>query len=147
MYKYRGDERLALPIALWMTEVVKRHYRKHAFSIISFVPAHASRLQERGFNQSELLAKTIGRDLGKPVVPMLEKCFLTATQSKRDRIERLRSLTDSFRLAEGLDPLHYRNKPILLVDDVYTTGSTLRECAKVLRNAGLGSVCSITFAR
>lgn len=147
IYKYRGKESLATPLGLWMAEVVAEQYQNQKFSLITFVPLHEDRLKERGFNQAERLARMIGKQLGLPVWSTLARAKPTSSQSQRRRQERLRALTNVFQLADKKDQAYIKNKQILLIDDVYTTGTTLRECAKPLRQAGAAHVCSVTFAR
>nr|WP_232345517.1 phosphoribosyltransferase family protein [Paenactinomyces guangxiensis] len=89
----------------------------------------------------------MGKRLGLPVVPLLERCKSTSSQSQRSRQERLLALKNVFRLGKEVNRKQIANKTILIVDDVYTTGTTLRECAKPLRQAGVNDVCSVTFAR
>lgn len=147
VYKYRGQERLAIPLGNWMAEVARTHFRSNRFAAITFVPLHISRLQQRGFNQSERLAKEIGKRMSLPVVPLLERTRATPSQSQRGRLERLSALQDAFQLSQKELGSVIANQEILLVDDVYTTGTTLRECAKPLRQAGVTRVCTVTFAR
>jgi competence protein ComFC len=147
IYKYRGKESLARPMGAWMAEVVREHFADQTFSLITFVPMHEERLRERGFNQAELLAIEVGKQLQIPVVPMLKRVRSTAAQSKRSRSERLLALRNIFQIAKKENRDWIENIKILVVDDVYTTGATLRECAKSLRQAGVAHVCSVTFAR
>lgn len=146
LYKYQGKESLALPMGLWMADTVKKQYAEVRFSMITYVPLHPERLKMRGFNQSELLAKVIGKKLKLPVIPLLERRRSTQSQSKRNRRQRLRALENSFHFREeSLDSS--RNQTVLLVDDVYTTGATVRACAKPLRAKGIPQIYAITFAR
>jgi competence protein ComFC len=131
----------------WMAEVAMRHFADQAFSLVTFVPMHQERLKERGFNQAELLAVQVGKRLGIPVVPILERVRPTPSQSKRGRSERLLALRNVFQITKEENEARIKNIKILIVDDVYTTGTTLRECAKSLRQAGVAHVCSVTFAR
>lgn len=145
-FKYRGKESLAVPMGQWMADTARAHYAKENLSLITYVPLHRERLLQRGFNQAEKLAGEVGRRLGLPVRSLLERCRATANQSKRTRKERLLALKGSIILAEGAIK-QVNNRVILIVDDVYTTGTTIRECAKPLRQAGVKKVCSLTFAR
>ena len=97
------------------------------------VPIHRSRRRKRGFNQAEILAEILGKKLGIPVEPeLLKRNRKTVPQKELSPSERLKNLTGAF-LAESLPD---DKKRILLVDDIYTTGSTLEACARVLKNAG-----------
>lgn len=95
------------------------------------VPLHLKRLKERGFNQSGLLAKELARRLGLPVHhDMLVRKKWTEPQTRLNRGERLKNVKGAF---DSPDAGSVRNRRILLIDDVFTTGETLSECARTLR--------------
>jgi ComF family protein len=109
------------------------------------VPLHSRKARERGYNQAELLALTLAEVAGGEtrVSPLLRRLIDTQSQTAFDRRTRLANLKNAFALAPGaaLNPaLHY-----ILVDDVFTTGSTLNSCARALRRAGGVSVDVVTF--
>ena len=109
------------------------------------VPLHPKRLEERGYNQALLLAKTVGRHLSVPVVDeALLRIHPTATQTVRSREARLSAMQGAFRVP---DPEAVKGRAILLVDDVITTGATAMSCARALMNAGAGSVTMLTACR
>jgi competence protein ComFC len=108
------------------------------------VPLHPTRLRERGFNQAEALAETLSKRMRLPVLRCIERRRYTNTQTRFDRVERMENLRNAFALRKNSD---VRGKHLLLLDDVLTTGSTLHECALVLRAAGAESVRAITVAR
>jgi len=110
----------------------------------SFLSGLAARQRERGFNQAELLAAELRRVSGLTVRNVLQRTRYTATQTQFDRSERMENLRGAFRLRRGSNVQDLR---MLLVDDVLTTGSTLSECASVLREAGALSVHAVTAAR
>ena len=114
------------------------------FHLVVPVPLHPARLRERGFNQAELLAKILAQKINIPLGRALERIRYTTTQTAFDRVERMENLYGAFRLRKkiGVRGLH-----VLLVDDILTTGSTLSECARVLREAGAQSVYAVTAAR
>lgn len=145
-YKYRGQMQLAKPLGLLMAAVINQYWPKRKF-ILSYIPLHKQRLVERGFNQSELLAHVIGRNLGRPVIEMFVRQRGTHRQSVKGRKDRLISLQGAFQLKQGFDPSPYVGCPVLLVDDIYTTGTTLRECAKPLKQHRIENIYSITIAR
>lgn len=105
------------------------------------VPLHKQRLRERGFNQSERIA----RGIGLPIFPALQRTRYTTAQATLNREQRLHNLTNAFCLnpTTNYQLLHSR---ILLVDDVYTTGSTVQTCATILRNAGVSQVDAAVIA-
>lgn len=112
--------------------------------VIVPVPLHAKKLKARGFNQSLLLAKAVAKRLGvKADWSNLERTRHTAPQIGLKHDERAENVAGAF---EVRNPLIFKNKKILLIDDVFTTGATVRECAKTLRKAG-AEVSILTLAR
>ncbi|WP_051271409.1 ComF family protein [Shimazuella kribbensis] len=146
-FKYSGDERYAKYIGAIMYESVEKHYHQVPFSLITSVPLHQNRIVERGFNQSQLLADYIGKYLGLPTQTILERLKPSPPQASLGRNARILSLRNSFGINQDGQQLDLTPHTILLVDDVYTTGTTIRECAKVLRQAGVQTIYAVTFAR
>ncbi|PYK10419.1 MAG: hypothetical protein DME61_03340 [Verrucomicrobia bacterium] len=105
---------------------------------------HATRLRERGFNQASLLATLLSAQTSISSKPLLERIRYTTTQTALDRSERMENLHNAFRLRKNAD---VRGLRVLLIDDVLTTGSTLSECARVLKRAGALSVYAAMAAR
>ena len=112
--------------------------------VIIPIPLHKSRLKERGFNQAELLAKDFASKLN---VPLLTNCIIrsknTPKQSLLSPAERAANVQNAFVV---IDKSSVKNKTILLIDDVYTTGATLSSCAKCLLNAKAKQVYCLTIA-
>ncbi|MEO5957488.1 MAG: ComF family protein [Opitutaceae bacterium] len=109
------------------------------------VPLHPRKNRERGYNQAVLLAETLASAManGARVQLLLRRTLDTPSQTAFDRRTRLSNLKNAFALAAGanLTPAtHY-----VLVDDVFTTGSTLNSCARVLRRAGCLNIDVVTF--
>jgi len=109
------------------------------------VPLHPRKERERGYNQTALLAEVLARVAGggARVEAVLRRVEDTATQTAFDRRTRMANLKNAFALARGatINPgLHY-----VLVDDVFTTGSTLNSCARALRRAGGLTLDVVTF--
>lgn len=133
-YKYRGDYALAKTFA--------QHFRKKLneieWEIVVPIPLSKERLYERGFNQAEALLTEAGLKADN----ILERIH-SEKQSKKTRLERIH-LPQVFQLAKGAEII---NKKVLLIDDIYTTGSTLRHAAKILKQAGACNVSSLTLAR
>lgn len=114
-------------------------------SVLVPVPVDNKKLKIRDYNQSEELAKELSNVLEIPMIPdCLIKTKATAPQMELSKIEREGNLIGAF---EIINPEKIYNKKIFLVDDVYTTGSTMEECAKTLRQAGAKSVWGICIAR
>jgi competence protein ComFC len=109
------------------------------------VPLTKNKLKKRGFNQSEEIAKKLSRNLNISVVAdCLIKEKETSAQMELAREERLKNIKGAFSV---LNPEKIRGKKILLVDDVYTTGATMEECARVLKRAGAQEVWGVAVAR
>lgn len=115
------------------------------------VPLHRSRERDREFNQSRELALRLSEATGIPVIDALVRCRETDTQAHLDREERLQNLRGAFALRQTGFPrrkARLQGRRILLVDDVFTTGATTSECARVLRQQGEAEkVVVITVAR
>ncbi|WP_319471262.1 ComF family protein [uncultured Pseudodesulfovibrio sp.] len=108
------------------------------------VPLHTKRLQWRGFNQSTELARALGRTLHRPVPKTaLTRVRHTPPQTRLGLKERQSNIKNAF----AADPDKVNGKVILMVDDVYTTGSTLGECTRTLRRAGAAGVDVLVLAR
>ena len=113
--------------------------------IIIPVPLHRARLRAREFNQSLLLSDQLSHHLARPVsATNLVRIAATDPQTTLTRQARLRNLRKAFEIRR---PQDLAEKRILLVDDVFTTGTTLNECAKTLQKAGTGPVFALTLAR
>jgi ComF family protein len=151
-YKYRGDERLA-PLFGWMLE--------HAYALlaealqplgivphaVAYVPLSPVRLKARSFNQAEQMALLLGRRLRLPVLPLLRRTGHTGKQSFKSRAERLHNPVGAITAAPEAAFLLKPGMRLLLVDDVYTTGATMHECARVLRACRPVDVFGLTWAR
>lgn len=109
------------------------------------VPLHKYRQNWRGFNQTEALAKDLSERLGLKYAPILKRIHNTKPQAKLSGYERRKNLKNVFELVTGcnLSP----ETCVLIVDDVWTTGSTLKECCFVLKKAGVQKVWGLTLAR
>lgn len=109
------------------------------------VPLHPSRLREREFNQSLLLADRIARHLRRPIsFTNLIRTLPSDPQSTLTRKERMKNLRRAFAVNE---PVQIARTRILLIDAVFTTGTTVNECAKALKQAGAEDIVVLTLAR
>lgn len=140
--KYEGKTRISEVIAALMEDRLRNESLK--IDAIVPVPIHPNKLKARGFNQSLLIAEALGERLGKPVADCLERVKETKEQYNLDRSHRFLNIVDAF----SVKLLYNMNKhsSILLVDDIYTTGSTVNECSRVLKKAGVKTIYVITAA-
>jgi ComF family protein len=114
-------------------------------AVLAPVPLHRRRLWERGFNQAGLIASALGRDGGAEVQPMLLRRTRNTPKLKGMSVsERRRTVQGAFALRDNHD---VRGRNIILVDDVYTSGSTASACARLLKRKGAVRVELITWAR
>lgn len=115
-------------------------------SILVPVPLYHSRERKRGYNHAHILAQEISNKLNLPMINALKRIKNTKPQANLKREERLKNLKDAFEV----DPkfkTKIKNRQIFLVDDVFTTGSTLLETGKMLKKAGASGVWGLTLAR
>jgi ComF family protein len=144
-FKYGRQRHLRHPLAEWLREAMRDpRLQAQRFDLIVPVPLHPTRERERGFNQATLLAELLAGQVAVPLSPALERIRYTITQTAYDRAERMENLHDAFRLRKNMN---VRELHVLLIDDVLTTGSTLSECARVLKEGGAISVYAATAAR
>ena len=99
---------------------------------------------KRGYNQSKLLAKELGKELNIKVINTLVKVKENRTQSTLLENERKENVKNVF---EIIKESNIENKNIILVDDILTTGSTIRTCSKILKENGAKKICALTMAK
>lgn len=144
--KYSGHEVIAPVLGMLIVDHLKsRSIFISQIDCIVPMPIHASRLRQRGFNQSELLAREIGRAFELPILPRtLIRGRATRPQVELSVEERLPNVDGAFEVVRS-DAVSGRR--VLLVDDVFTTGSTSDSASRALRDAGAGEVHVLTLAR
>lgn len=140
--KFFGKKDLCKVFGALMGEALERNLSELDFDEIIAVPASKRSLKERGYNQAELMAEEIGMLLSLPVGKGLARVKETLQQNKLHHDERAENIKGAF----GADDT-VRGKKILLIDDIYTTGSTINECKKALLSAGAKSVFYLTTAK
>lgn len=150
-FKYRFIRSLAKILARIISKALLSHNIPLPALIIP-VPLHPKRLRWRGFNQAHLLAENISRSISPlleiPVLDILARKKYNKPQMEiKSYGERQKNVFGLFVMRPGLDPRLVKGKKILLVDDIATTGATLHECAKVLKEAGAKKVFAAVVAR
>ena len=143
--KYHSDYGLRVQAGRWLVRTLRDpRMRTPQPDLLIPVPLHSLRRRERGFNQAEAIAEWVSHRCRIPCIRALVRIKNTATQTGFDRKKRISNLRGAFILHHNRDVLA---KHCVLVDDVFTTGSTLDACARVLRAAGAASIRCITVAR
>lgn len=141
LLKYGGVRTLAGPLGVMMSSTLPRDER---FDVLTPMPLHWRRRWQRGFNQARLLADVVGRRAGIPVKNILRRPRATEAQAGLSNRQRRLNVAGAFRLRRRAD---VRGLRVVLVDDVFTTGSTASAAAAALRRAGASHVSVLTLAR
>ncbi|MBI5412583.1 ComF family protein [Candidatus Peregrinibacteria bacterium] len=146
-FKYRFNTEMAtLFAALLLKKITRSSFFTSSSPILIPVPLHRRRLAWRGFNQAEALSCALQRLAGIPVIHGLQRVKATEQQAMLSRSQRLKNLKNSFIVLPALLSLS-RDTSLFLVDDVYTTGTTLNECARALRKTGFKNVHGLVIAK
>jgi ComF family protein len=144
-FKYHYQTGLGPGLGKMLARAAHTGMDMQGYSLIIPVPLHVRRLRERGFNQSLILAQVLAAGHAIPMdFVTLRRKRDTPPQTMLGRKERQANIKGAFGVA---DKEKVRNQRVLLIDDVYTTGSTLAECARVLLNSGAAQVGVLTLAR
>jgi competence protein ComFC len=144
-FKYQRHFYLRHPLAEWLAAGLEdERLREPALDFLVPVPLHRTREREREFNQAQVLAELLSARAGVPTLAALKRVRYTTTQTRLDRARRMENLRGAFCLKAGAG---IAGRHLLLIDDVFTTGSTAEECARVLHRGGVASVRVLTVAR
>ena len=139
-FKFLGNKIDAKPLGAWMNEFIDKNYTglwEHIDLLVP-VPVHKKRLKARGFNQAELLAKEIESHTHIPcAVDNLLRVKETLPQNQLNEQQRFENCRNAFSVA---DEQQFAGKTVMLIDDIFTTGTTLNACASVLIGAGTKEV-------
>jgi ComF family protein len=141
LFKYGKVETLAGPLSALLLRAVPRDQN---FDAIVAIPMHWRKRWERGFNQAELLAQPVARRYGLKLASNLRRKRYTQSQASLSEAGRRQNLKGSFAVAR---PDEIAGKRVLLIDDVFTTGATLRAATAALKSAGVAKVSALTLAR
>lgn len=141
-FKYNNRRYLALPLARLMRQAMPETVEKEC-GFVACVPLHPSRKRQRGYNQSALLAKELSAMLNLPFrEKLLRRVRRTTSQATLDRESRLKNVKNAFEAAEKLP----QGAAVLLIDDIFTTGATVNDCARALKKVGAARVYVLTAA-
>ncbi len=143
LLKYGEAPYLARYLCAYMAKQVIARYHGVCIDMVAAVPMHRLKRRKRGYNQAEVLACALAKRLrvtyrGKLLTQIRE----SRAQHLQHRRERAQNVADIYRLANNP---HIKGKTVLLVDDIVTTGATLRECAGVLKAGGAKAVYCVAF--
>ena len=142
-FKYISDSELAVGLAELLVRRISILDIGNEFIVLP-IPLHVKRERERGFNQSEILAKLVVGKIGGRVMKLLVRERETEPQARLKRAERLKNVRGAFVLNTKF--VHELPETVWILDDVVTTGSTFLECANVLKSAGVKNVYGIMLA-
>ncbi len=141
-FKFRGYKELADGMGKEIAECVRCRYNEISFDCVTYVPLTEKRVKKRGYNQSQLLAASVSGELGLPCEELLIKIADNNSQRSQNAKQRKMNVFGVYDVKENAN---VKNKTILLIDDVKTTGSTLSECAKMLKGYGAKNVYAAVF--
>ncbi len=146
LHSMKYEKMKSLGVELGM-EIVKHLPAELKFDYTVPVPLHTAKTRERTYNQSEYICRGIKEITGAEILPdLLKRIRYTGSQTKLNKLERIENVRGAFSINEKLKHV-VAGKNIILADDVITTGSTILECAKVLKDNGAGyvMVCSAAY--
>ena len=143
-FKYGRKVSLGKPLGRLMAQGCQEYLSQRQVDLIIPVPLHPKRLRWRGFNQSVLLARQVSRAYGLPMDPFIVvRHKETSPQTQLSEEERRKNVRGAFSLRSAA----LKGKGVLLVDDVYTSGATVNECSRVLKQGGAKEIHVLTLAR
>lgn len=145
-FKYKGCKEY---VNFYVDEIVKHlgdEIRMITPDVLLPVPVHKTRQRQRGYNQAELLAEELGRQLNiKVKTDVLIRTVKTQPQKELSNVERMKNLEKAFAVSEKYGSTMSKFHKLMLIDDIYTTGSTIEACAKVLQRAGVKEIYFLTL--
>lgn len=141
-FKYESNYNVGYLLANFLIEIIKES--EIDIDIICYIPMIRKDERKRGFNQCKLIANEIGYNLNIPVSNCIKKVKHTKEQKKLTKEERIKNLIGAFEVTSNED---IKNKRVLLIDDVMTTGATIDECTKILKKSGVKEIIVLTIAK
>ncbi len=141
-FKYKGKFRYSEYFGKILSDYAAGNIAEK-YHYITAVPLHRSRLRERGYDQSELIAKILADSMGVEYRTLLVRQRHTVPQNKLNKKQRQENIKNAFIPAENAD---IEGRSILLADDIFTTGATINECSKILKKQGAQRVDFIALS-
>jgi ComF family protein len=142
--KYQKMPRLGMRIGEYASETFRNRITEVGESLVLPIPLHTVRKKEREYNQSSYIARGIFEETEASIIEnLLIRKRYTASQTKLNRIKRKLNVKDAFSL---IDASIVKDNIVVLVDDVVTTGATMNECARLLKENGAGKIIGVALA-
>lgn len=143
-YKYYGQNYMYKALGEILLNTIEEKSLKDTIDIITYVPLHRRRKALRGYDQSELIGRYISKKLEIPFSKgnLIRKKY-TKSQTKLNREQRINNLENAFYIRNNKE---FLNKEILIIDDIITTGATIEECSKVLKEKGCNKVIGLAIS-
>ncbi len=140
-FKYNGRYEYAEYFAGQAVKMYENWINKISPDALIPVPIHKSRYRQRGYNQAQVIAESIGAKLGIDVINnLIIRVKQTLPQKELSVIERHKNLYGAFDIVEEMKELYRELKCVIMIDDIYTTGSTIEACADILKGSGIDKV-------
>lgn len=141
-FKYKGLYHNGKILGGIMADYAQKNINSD-YDYVTAVPLHTKRLRCRGYNQSVILAKIVAKALNVKYCNLIKRHINTEPQNSLNKKERAENIKDAFMLKKGVN---VENKRILIIDDIFTTGSTINECSKILKKNKATKVDFFTFS-
>lgn len=141
-FKYESDFTAGYLLSKLLVEMIEEN--KIYADVICYVPMTKKSEKKRGFNQCEVIARHIGYHINIPVSDCIKKIKNTKEQKTLTKEERVKNLKGAFKVIRVKD---IKNKDVILIDDVMTTGATINECKDVLKKSGANKITVLTIAK
>lgn len=142
-FKFQGERDLGLPLSRLMARDCLSRGLLDGVDLVTWIPSHPVGQRKRGYNPAKILAQALARETGLGARALLVKTRHTKPQSSMTDQGRVENVRDVFALKEGLD---LTGASICLVDDIFTSGNTLRQAHQALQKAGPSRICALTLA-
>ncbi len=132
--------------ALQLARIIVTTFNEHAdfgsYNVVTYVPATRTKMRKRGFNQTEEIAKYVSKLTGAPCKKLLKTTRKIRSQHTLSVSDRKENVKDAYKAVDDLKGMR-----VILVDDIITTGSTLKSCSSALKAGGAESVCCVTVCK
>lgn len=142
-FKYKSNFTAGDVLSYLLSEYIINNINYKNY-VLTYVPLSQKSRKKRGFNQCEYICRHIGRKLSIECVDIIVKCRETKEQKTLNKSERMLNLKDAFKIRSKIN---IENVNIMLIDDVTTTGATLRECCRILKKCGVNDIKLLTLAK